>query len=330
MLFHSRVRYFFIYIAIILFIFLILPFYFIKLLLWTLTVVLFLCNMWLTPYILSDYKKYFFGTKWLINKLVLIKLYSKNINFWKINYCHTFLLVIICIIISLLNENKYISLITGLFTGAIISAIFSNFYFSYEKYTFYQLMSELYEKNIYLLDDIYKNLSKLKSCAIDKFESSEFQKIVRKLECSEKNLNLNIYQTKQELGRYDDPSFMSFNAYSCILNSDSISGSYKKLLLKIVGSSINVNFISCLNITKNLCFDIDGSNNDLLKILIDINSIILDIKNYDIKLINNYFTKELISTKLTELSDSINELCCKLLTYKDTMNNAFTSFKKYY
>lgn len=330
MLFHSRVRYYFVYIAIILFIFLILPFCLIKLLLWTLIVILFLSNIWLTPYILSNYKKYFFGTKWLIDKFISLKLYSKNINLWKINYYHTFLLVIIFTIISFLNENKYISLMSGLFTGAIISAIFSNFYFSYEKHLFYHLMSELYEKNIYLLGHIYENLSKLKSFSVDKLESSEAQEIAKKLQVSERSLNLNISQTKLEVGRYDDPSYMSFNAYYCIVNLNSISNKYKKLLLNIVGSSINVNLIACLNETKKLCIDIDDSNIELLKILIDINSIILDIKNYDIKLINNYFDKELISTKLTNLFDKINELSSKFLTYKNSLTNIFTNFKNYY
>lgn len=160
--FYSRVRFKFINLSIILFILLFFPFIFIKIILYFSFILLLLSNILVTP-LVFNYKYFRLSIeKYIINKLIKFKLYSSNRALWKLNYSHTFLLVGLIFITALIDRNRYLSIISGLFTGSLVTAIFVYFSFSYEKFMFKNDLLELYKENYLILENFSLLLLRLK------------------------------------------------------------------------------------------------------------------------------------------------------------------------
>lgn len=325
--FYSRIRFKFINISFILFILLILPYILIKIILYLSIITLLSANILVVP-LVFNYKYFRFPvTKYIIARLIKLKIYSPNRELWKLNYYHTFLLIGVIFIFTFIDRDRYISIMSGLFTGSVVTAIFVYFSFSYEKFMFKNDLLELYKENNLLLKNFSLALFRLKNDICPNNKDNILQDISL-LNSSWQNVLYTLDKTKKRVMSYDDSSFVSLDAYDRIISLGSMNKRLKEKFINILSLSINKMLVNLLNNTILTCNSVSSLNTYILTIISYSNELLHAYEK--IKLENKQIcaNSSLFPTP-SLLLDLIEEIDLKIVSATNTFNECFVHLNNY-
>lgn len=317
MYFYFCGKYFFIYIAILFFCLLLIPYSIISKILLYLSIILFLSNMFLTPLV---FELNILNIKFLEKiKCIFqyIKLYDCNQDYWVINYFHTLALCFLLFIISFLEDTIYNSITAGICTGAIITSIMYYYSFLYEKLKFHKKLHETLIKDISLIDIISKNLYELNT-KMDIDFSGFVLTILEKLEINENFLYQELKNTKVIIDSYGDISYFSLTVINNINNFMSLNDKLKAQFIKIVSKTRNDDLLIFFQILTTVCNDLEDYIRELMKIMIEIRKIYICITK------NTVGSKNLSEIEINQRIDVVKDkiinlnnhfIKCRLLMY---------------
>ncbi len=272
MKFNSRMRFTFIFVAFFSFLFLIIPFNWIVIPIRFISLFITIFNTLSGFYVFNIKYKFI---KNVSSKFILIlqklKLYNINREYWIINFFHAYTVSFFIYIISILPQDKYDSIMTGIFSSAITSIIIFHITFIYERYKFKQRLYELFQKLFHSLNNNIDKINLLLKMKNQQFDLTNLDDNIKYIEIEFKNLYTIINELLFNLNKYDDISFMSIDAYNNIISNKKIKNELKLLFIKILNGAINIRLVKFISMTQNISHKLSDNLVNSLKIVIMIN-----------------------------------------------------------
>ena len=325
MYFYFCAKYFFIYIAILFFCLLLIPYSVISKFLLYLSIILFLSNMLLTPLVFKWDRlniKFLEKIKYVFQN---IKLYDCNQDYWVINYFHTLALCFLLFIVSFLKNEIYESITAGICTGAIITSIMYYYNFLYEKFKFHRELYNTLVKDISLIDITSKNLCELNT-NID-IDSSDFiLTTLDKLDINENFLYQELKNTKVIISSYGDISYHSLKLINSIDNSIILNCKLKNLFIKIVSKAKDDKLLIFFQTLTTICNDLENYIIELMGIMLETRKLYICITK------NTVGSKNLseieINQRINDVKNKIVNLNNRFITHRLFIYNMLETYKK--